>query len=374
MSLFDYSGQWIAENDKGFPRVVLDLDKSPKGAVGRGYIISQASGTPSGVFKIRLNSNSKKFRREVVIEPFDAAVGYALKSGDMAQHFPEAKLPAAVNLIFERQETDRLSITWVGDESGSQGFDLERSLPPKVSYLDAQTEVYSWESFRSHVSSFEFREYIFRGQSKPFPLQTTFHRNNRSDLVKYLDEDVQQLHHAIHGHIDYVFNLNIPQDLGALLNLGQHHGFPTPLLDWTYSPFVAAWFAYEGVSQKRRKSLDYEDKIRVYCLNRSKLLHFDQFNKLTLTLPHTSLLEALPIENKRAIPQQGILMLTNIRDVEAHIFRLEQAYNMEILQAFDLNVQDAEQALNDLAIMGITRSTLMPGIESVCRDLKTYLF
>ena len=214
MSLFDYSGQWIAENDKGFPRVVLDLDKSPKGAVGRGYIISQASGTPSGVFKIRLNSNSKKFRREVVIEPFDAAVGYALKSGDMAQHFPEAKLPAAVNLIFERQETDRLSITWVGDESGSQGFDLERSLPPKVSYLDAQTEVYSWESFRSHVSSFEFREYIFRGQSKPFPLQTTFHRNNRSDLVKYLDEDVQQLHHAIHGHIDYVFKsrhtLSIP--------------------------------------------------------------------------------------------------------------------------------------------------------------------
>jgi len=38
-----------------------------------------------------------------------------------------------------------------------------------------------------------------------------------------------------------------PADLWSVMALAQHHGIPTRLLDWSWDPYVAAYFAAEGV-------------------------------------------------------------------------------------------------------------------------------
>lgn len=374
MKAFDYSGQWTGDSHGDPPgRVVLDLDFDPatQASVGIAYLFSpDPINMPSAFAEVKINSSRQKFSLISNPRPFDARVGRILNLQEIATHFRDVSFPEKVEIKFERVSRDKLLIEWVTEFGTIGKGELQRSRLPIVSTRTSDPNVRSWNDYKEVISKFNFRDFVFRGQSRAFPLQTTFHRSNRKVLPRYLNDDIQILHRSITGRINHIFNLDRPDELGAMLNLAQHHGFPTPLLDWTYSPFVAAWFAFQSGVIGRKKG----DKVRICCLNRTGFLRFSQFQNLTFTIPHISILEALAIENDRAIPQQGLLMLTNMQDVEAHIGQLERSNGSALLTAYDLPIEDTKDAMNDLAMMGITRSTLMPGVESICLDLKDRLF
>lgn len=154
------------------------------------------------------------------------------------------------------------------------------------------------------------------------------------------------------------------------MNLAQHHGFPTPLLDWTYSPFVAAYFAYSDA-----RSVEDDPPVRIYAFDKKKFVRqFKQFQTMTLVQPHFSILEALSIGNDRAVPQQGLLSLTNLHNIEDYIFELERGAEARFLYAFDLPRPQKIEVMRNLRLMGITQSTLFPGIESICREMRLQNF
>jgi len=84
--------------------------------------------------------------------------------------------------------------------------------------------------------------YIFRGQGRPLPLTTSLQR------LSSQPREIER--HLVRAFRKYAMVNVMPQDQHwSWLTLGQHHGLPTRLLDWSYSPLVALHFATSNEHQ-----------------------------------------------------------------------------------------------------------------------------
>ena len=84
--------------------------------------------------------------------------------------------------------------------------------------------------------------YIFRGQGTPAPLTTSLQR------LSPHPREIER--HLVRAFRKYATVNVAPRDQHwSWLTLGQHHGLPTRLLDWSYSPLVALHFATSNEGQ-----------------------------------------------------------------------------------------------------------------------------
>ena len=129
----------------------------------------------------------------------------------------------------------------------------------------------SWQEFHQKVCSLKSRRgYVWRGQKKDedngWFLQSSFDRKVQSkdqyDRAKKLK---RHLHNFKEGMNKSYPNV-LPQDDVDIWALGQHYGLKTPLLDWTLSPYIAAYFAFNEGNYTNDRNDCYR---YVYALNRS---------------------------------------------------------------------------------------------------------
>jgi hypothetical protein len=255
------------------------------------------------------------------------------------------------------------------NESGNFAF-LEEKFVSKKSGVNP-TICRTWNEFKDWASNLRnnVTSCAFRGHgSNEWPLATTINRAGRTRLERYVDHTIQQFRLHAEVALDREFSLENPNEYATLLGLAQHHGLPTPLLDITDSPYVAAYFAFSDAVENKRPQGSF---VRIYAVS-DKYLSSKSTNSLALAAgkPYIKPLSVSPRHNPRLYAQQGRFLVTNLVDVEAFLLAESTARPQPILFAADIPTSCAFEALQDLKYMGLTAGSLFPGLDGISRMIK----
>ena len=114
-------------------------------------------------------------------------------------------------------------------------------------------EITSWPQFITLVSDGTFAKWAFRGQSdETWPLCSKLTReltNRDVNPVHWEGQEEYILRFFQRHSFHFVAKMAEIDDTPRWLALMQHHGAPTRLLDFSWSPYVAAFFALEAATQ-----------------------------------------------------------------------------------------------------------------------------
>lgn len=365
-------GQWQDMTGDG-EVIVVEIDRRGTGYEGQIYLYPPNLGI-AAVAYFSSDTEGPIVRQKVGLTFHQYGRAAVIPIEELKRHHPDRRWPQAIELSL-KEENGTLTVEAFaqlhdGPET-TESVILPASQSTDASELSADAEIVTWDSFKKLVGGLEVDRYIFRGQPVQKRLRSSFHRTNRKSLLTYINFDIPRLHRAISTSTSTYFDLTDDNHYAAFMNLLQHHGYPTPLLDWTHSPYVASYFAFRHARQTSAS----EDRVRIFMFDaRRWRKDFPQYNSLVYTPPHFSLLEPLALENPRSAPQQSLSAIVTVDDVEAYLQKLGKQTSHDYLRVFDLPYSERNSVLKELRFMGITAASLFPGFDGMCEAMRIQHF
>jgi hypothetical protein len=164
-------------------------------------------------------------------------------------------------------------------------------------------------------------------------------------------------------------NPAIISDQNELWALGQHFGLATPLVDWTRSPFAAAYFAFEELAP------DPTDYRVVYGLARNAVQRkSDEISRGRTPEekgerpPIIELVEPMSDENQRLVSQGGLFTRAPVgMAVEMWVARAFENSPTEVMLQIEIPNSDRLACLRALDRMNINHLSLFPDLTGASR-------
>lgn len=252
----------------------------------------------------------------------------------------------------------------------------------------AESECTNWGHFLELLSKKEQVKWVYRGESdSTWSLSSSLERTFSDFAIDKKNAETIETHMIRDFRRQYAGPDRdlVNKDTLYSLALMQHHGAPTRLLDFTYSPFVAVFFAIIGFKQSSVWMINAEwlrttknsQVLKDYLAKRKvdRTRTDESFKPLFLnnTYEFVYLENPLPL-NQRLIIQQGVFlcpgsikatMKENIKKMEGW----ESSDNiLRVILKFDK--YQYRQALNALNAMNINSASLFPGLDGFARSLR----
>jgi hypothetical protein len=246
--------------------------------------------------------------------------------------------------------------------------------PTRRSYRVFRLE--SWEAFLKLIVNPPYSNWAFRGErDERWPLYSSLSRYFQNFGVTRAAWPEQE------GRILRIFKRKAhqflekppgPDDDFQWLALMQHHGAPTRLIDFTWSPYVAAFFALErtladGVVWAM-------NPVRIESTRSSKPVRMDprakgNFRRYFLNGNHRFIWMGEPhTMNRRLIAQSGTFVVPGALDIPIEEI-LGKAGQQNILAKFILTNAVREIGMRELYRMNITYATLFPDLDGLAKSL-----
>lgn len=359
-------GQWIGTyNGSVEGTLMVNIDEFNDHYEIVAYIRPSDRNIPASVAHIGTENKKDKIETKAFINPVDPITGNQCKWEDIKDLYKEDVSHSNEANIKLEIVNGKLHVDAISDIGVTLNSILSKPEETDDSKINGQQM--TWDQFKNKISVYSETNTLFRGQRTPWRLRTSFHRRGRYRISKFLEHDVKQLHQRLSAITSHYFDLTIPEQNGAFINLLQHHGYPTPLLDWTYSPYVAAFFAF------RDWPINYNEdgKTRIYIFNNKEWRQrYPQIQNADPPFPHLSVMDFIAINNPRLVPQQSVTTVTNVDDIEAYLLDKETESGIKYLQAIDIPASERDKAMSDLRFMGITAGSMFPSVDGVCEELK----
>lgn len=359
-------GQWLGSYSGGADgKVMINIDEVGDHFEGVAYLTPPTRDIPASVAYLSTSNKEKEQEAKAYIFPIDPRTGFQGKWEEIKGLYGAGVVHSSEAHVSLRVMENKLYVDAVSNIGITFSAVLDK--PPEDGASKIPGRKMSWEAFKSEISSKSKASYLFRGQQKPWRLCTSFHRRGRYRMSEFTSKDVRQLHQRLSAITTHFFDLTVPEQNGAFFNLLQHHGYPTPLLDWTRSPYVAAFFAFRG----RPIGYTGDEVVRVYIFNNQEWQkRYQQIQNLDPPFPHLSVMEFIAIDNPRLVPQQSVTTVTNLHDIEAYVLEKEKETGISFLEAIDIPAKEREVAMRDLRFMGITAGSMFPSIDGVCEEMR----